>query len=58
MLHPPDNIKQICFFTEKLEFAVAIYPCSDWEIIQLSYLNSKLHTTEILAKWCIIHKIA
>ena len=58
MMSPPDEVKEICFYTKNIRFPIAVYICSEWEKTQLNYLDVKIHTVETIAKWCISHNIS
>lgn len=57
----PNNLKALHFFTEGLNYPVAIAAYSDWQENQLSYLvsnfQSKQFTTESVCRWCMSHNL-
>ena len=53
----PNNLQELHIFQKNLNFPVAIYICSEWEKVQLSYLNPEKHNSESLCRWCISHHI-
>jgi hypothetical protein len=56
-LNIPDNVKEIHFYKENLNFPIVMYICTCWEKTQLAYLNPKIHNSESLCRWCISHHI-
>lgn len=57
----PDGMKGLHFYTEGLNFPIAIGTYSDWEEAQVSYLSSNIKNggfnTEAVCRWCISHQI-
>lgn len=57
----PENMKALHFFTQNLNFPVAVATYGDWEEQQLSYLEYNFHsgryTTTSLCQWCVNHHI-
>lgn len=58
---PEENLKGLHFFTSGMNFPVVAGSYSDWEKLQLSYLESNLisvgFNTESICQWCINHNI-
>lgn len=56
---PEDNLQELHFFMQGLNFPVVAGSYSEWEKQQLSYLekNSKGFNTEAICQWCINHNI-
>lgn len=56
-----DGLKGLHFFTEHINFPVAVASYSDWEEQKISYLEknfqSERFTTENICQWCINHRI-
>lgn len=56
-----DGLKGLHFFTERLNFPVAVASYSDWEERQISYLENNFQsggfTTKTICQWCINHRI-
>lgn len=61
MLNLPENVKSIHFYSENISFPVFIYTCSEWERVQVSFLNQIYDnagfTTLGLCQWCENHHI-
>lgn len=57
ILHPPENVKSMNFFTENMAFPVVIFATNEREERRLEYIKKVQHTTESLCKWCIVHSI-
>ncbi len=57
----PENLKALHFFTEGLNYPIAIAAYSDWQEVQLLYLDHNFHkehfTTEKLCKWCLSNNL-
>lgn len=57
----PDNLKALHFFTEGLNYPVAIAAYSDKQEALLSYLISnfqtKQFTSESVCRWCLSHNL-
>lgn len=57
----PEGLKEIHFHTEGVNFPIAMYICTDWEKVQLSYLYQNLKvkhfTSYELCRWCQSHNI-
>ena len=57
----PENLKSVHFYIEELSFSIVIYACSEWDEIQINYLNQNYdsagYTSYTLCKWCQNHNI-
>lgn len=55
------NLQSVNFFVEGINFPVAIASYSEWEEVQINYLQKQIQvgkfTTENLCTWCIRHQI-
>lgn len=55
------NLKALHFFTEGLNYPIAIAAYSDWQEVQISYLESVFRdskfTSEKIIEWCLSHDI-
>lgn len=60
-LETQDNIIEVNFFVTNLAFPVVVFICSEWDKIQVDYLNHNFkktgYTTISLCQWCINHNI-
>ena len=42
---------------DNLEFPLMLYEKGDWDRTQISFLDSDIHTTESMIRWCKNHHI-
>lgn len=61
ILKAPNDVKSIELFSKNLSFPVFVFPCSEWEQTQVSYLHKMIpeqkFTTFLVCKWCQNHRI-
>lgn len=56
----PEELKEIHFITENMNFKIAIYVCNDFEKQQVLYLENnmdKSFTSLTVCQWCKNHNI-